>query len=467
MPQAIHFISIGGSAMHNLALALQQQGHSITGSDDEIYEPSHTRLAQHNLLPTEIGWFPARVHANLDAVIVGRHARIDNPELAKAQELELPIFSYPEYIYRQSQQKQRVVIAGSHGKTTITAMILHVMKHHNRLFDYLVGAQIDGFETMAKLTTDAPVIIVEGDEYPSSPIDSRPKFLHYQPHIALISGIAWDHVNVYPTWDEYVDSFELLAEGMPKAGALIFDETDDMLDVIGQKERADITKIPYEAHPSEIIDGQTYLITKQKNRIPVRVFGEHNMKNLAGAMTVLDRIGITDAQFYEAIPTFGGVARRLERVTSAPDRPGQTPAPTAPIVFQDFAHSPAKVEATTEAVKHQYPDRKLLAAVELYTFSSLNRSFLGQYRGCLDAADEAVVYVNADTLAMKRPETITPDDVVAAFGQPNLRVFTDTDGLRNYLLAQRKTAGVYLLMSSGTFGGLDMETLAEKLLTGA
>ena len=456
MPQAIHFISIGGSAMHNLALALRQQGYTITGSDDEIYEPSRSRLDEHGLLPAEMGWFPANIHTSLDAVIVGMHARKDNPELAKAQELRLPIYSYPEYIYRQSRQKQRVVIAGSHGKTTITSIILHVMKYHNRTFDYLVGAQIDGFETMAQLTTEAPVIIIEGDEYASSPIDPRPKFLHYQPHIALISGIAWDHVNIYPTWDEYVDQFELLADGMPKAGVLIFDETDNMLDVIGQKERADITKIPYEAHPSEIVGGQTFLITKQKTRVPVLLFGEHNMKNMAGAMTVLDQIGITDAQFYEAIPTFKGAARRLEKVTQQGDR----------ILFRDFAHAPSKVEATTEAVKHQYPGQKLLAAVELHTFSSLNRAFLGQYKDCLDAADEAVVYFNAHMLAVKRLDPITTDDVIAAFDRPNLRVFTDTAELRAYLLDQHNTAEIFLLMSSGTFGGLDLDVLAEKLIAG-
>ena len=444
--------------MHNLALALHQQGYTITGSDDEIHEPSRTRLAQHGLLPAQMGWFPAAIHAGLDAVIVGMHARQDNPELAKAQELGLPIYSYPEYIYRQSGQKQRVVIAGSHGKTTITSMILHVLKHHNRTFDYLVGAQIDGFETMAQLTPNAPVIIIEGDAYASSPIDPRAKFLHYQPHIALISGIAWDHVNIYPTWDEYVDQFELLADGMPKAGILIFDETDNMLDVIGQKERADITKIPYEAHPSEIVDGQTYLITKQKVRIPVLVFGEHNMKNIAGAMTVLDRIGITEAQFYEAIPTFKGAARRLEKVAEGP---GES---TDRMLFRDFAHAPSKVEASTEAVKRQYPGRKLLAAVELHTFSSLNLTFLDQYRGCLDAADDAVVYFNAHTLAVKGLEPITPDDIVAAFDRPDLRVFTDTAELQAYLLSRHDAAEIFLLMSSGTFGGLELDVLVEKLI---
>ena len=442
--KAIHFISIGGSAMHNLALALHQQGYTITGSDDEIYEPSRSRLGQHGLLPAEMGWFSEKIHAGLEAIILGMHARKDNPELARAQELGLPIFSYPEYIYQQSQQKQRVVIAGSHGKTTITSMIMHVLKHHKRVFDYLVGAQVAGFETMVQLTPNAPVIVIEGDEYASSPIDPRPKFLHYQPHIALISGIAWDHVNIYPSYEEYVDQFELLADAMPKSGILVFDETDDMLDVIGQKEREGVQKIPYEAHRSEIIDGQTFLLTRQGTKVAVLVFGEHNMKNISGAMTVCDRLGITEDMFYEAIQSFEGAARRLEKV----------PTNGSQVIFRDFAHAPSKVEASTEAVKQQFPKKRLLACVELHTFSSLNKSFLSQYKGRLDAADIAVVYFNAHTLAIKRLEPISPDDVKTAFGRPDLQVFTDTADLQAFLDTQRTTVDVFLFMSSGTFGGL-------------
>lgn len=449
MPQAIHFISIGGSAMHNLALALQQKGYLITGSDDEIYDPSRTRLEQHRLLPAEMGWFPEKIHANLDAIIIGMHARNDNPELARAQALGIPIYSYPEYIFLQSQQKQRVVIAGSHGKTTIAAMILHVLKHHNRSFDYLIGEHIDGFETSAKLTLDAPVIIIEGDEYATSPIDSRPKFLHYQPHIALISGIAWDHVNIYPSWEDYVAQFESLAEAMPKAGILIFDESDDMLDVIGQKDRADITKIPYEAHPSEIIDNQTYLLTKQGLKIPIQLFGEYNMKNIAGAMTVCDHIGLTEEQFYAAIPSFKGITLRLEKINSLSG--GQ-------IAYRDFAHSPAKVEATTEAVKHQFKDKTLVAVVELYTFSSLNRAFLWQYKGALETADKAAVFVDQNALAVN-PDPITTEDIIAAFDKPNLNIFLTTADLAEYITNQKTTDTIFLFMSSGAFGGLPLETI--------
>ena len=435
--------------MHNLALALHEQGHSITGSDDEIYEPSRSRLLAQGLLPDAMGWFPARIHAGLSAVLVGMHARKDNPELARAQELGLPVYSYPEFIFQNSQHKQRVVIAGSHGKTTITAMILHVLQFHGKSFDYLVGAQVAGFETMARLTDDsrgqgAPTIVIEGDEYPASPIDLRPKFLLYQPHIALISGIAWDHVNVYPTYEGYVDQFELLADAMPKAGTLIFDKTDDMLNVIGEKDRPDVQKVPYEAHPAEIIDGQTVLLTKSGQRVPILVFGEHNLKNLAGAMAVCDRLGLTDDEFYAAIGSFTGAARRLEKVASADGR----------LVFRDFAHAPSKVEATTRAVKEQFPDKKLLAIVELHTFSSLNKAFLSQYRGKLAAADIAAVYVNTHTLEIKRLELITPADILAAFGRPDLHVFTETADLEAFLDHQRSLTDITLMMSSGTFGGL-------------
>ncbi|MBD2754926.1 UDP-N-acetylmuramate--L-alanine ligase [Spirosoma validum] len=459
MPQAIHFISIGGSTMHNLALALQQQGYLITGSDDKIYEPSQSRLQKYGLLPPETGWFPSKIHSGLKAIVVGMHARKDNPELVKALELDLPIYSYPEFIYQQSQQKQRIVIAGSHGKTTITAMVLHTLKFHNRTFDYWIGDSIDGFDTTVKLTSGlngsaAPIIIIEGDEYASSPIDSRPKFLHYQPHIALISGIAWDHVNTYPTWEEYVDQFESLAEAMPKAGVLIFDESDDMLDVIGQKERTDITKIPYVAHPNKIVNGQTYLITKQDRQVAVQIFGDHNMKNIAGAIAVCDRIGITEDQFYEAIPTFKGVAQRLEKIAEKGER----------VFYHDSAHSPAKVEAATEAVKHQYPDKRLLAVLELHPFNTLNTSFLEQYKGTLDKADTAIIYFNTNDLeGARKGDSINLKDFITAFDKSNLQAFTSITKLQNYLSQQSDKAQAFLFMGSEIVQNLDLNTIAGSL----
>ncbi len=449
MQTSIHFISVGGSAMHNLAISLQQYGYIVTGSDDEIYEPSRSRLKQRGILPEKTGWFPEKIVDTLSAVIVGMHARKDNPELLKAQQMGIPVFSYPEYVYEQSKQKQRVVIAGSHGKTTITSIILHVLNYHKRNFDYLVGAQPDGFATMARFTADAPVIIIEGDEYASSPIDSQPKFLHYNPHIALISGIAWDHVNIYPTWEEYVSQFEHLAEAMPKAGILIFDESDDMLDIIGQKERPDITKVPYDVHPSTIVDGQTFLITKQKAPVSVRIFGEHNMKNIAGAMTVLDYIGITEEQFYEAIPSFKGNECRLEKTIQPGNR----------ILFRDLAHSPSTVRATTNAVKKQYPESRLLAIVELHTPNSLSNVFLNQYKGTLDSADISAVYLDALALSSRQDDPVTISDVIDAFGRADLHVLSGPDELKTFIQNQYTISDTTLMMSSASFGGLNTAQL--------
>jgi UDP-N-acetylmuramate: L-alanyl-gamma-D-glutamyl-meso-diaminopimelate ligase len=450
----IHFISIGGSVMHNLAIALHLKGFVVTGSDDEIYEPSVSRLAKYDLLPAVTGWFPEKITSDLKAVILGMHARQDNPELAKAKELGIKVYSYPEYIFEQSQSKQRVVIAGSHGKTTITSMILHVLNFNKRVFNYLVGAQIEGFDNMVKLSEEAPVIVIEGDEYFTSPLDPTPKFMHYQPHIALISGIAWDHFNVFPTWESYVKQFELLADSLPKAGAIIFDETDDMLDVIGQKERPDVVSKPYQAHPYKIEDGKTILITPDGNEVPVLVFGNHNMKNISGAYAVCERLGITDDQFYDAIQTFKGASKRLELL-----------AKTETVnIYRDFAHAPSKVEATTAALKEQYPDRTLVACAELHTFSSLNKAFLSQYRRKLKAADVAVVYFNPQTVEHKRLEPISEEDIRTAFKREDLKVFTDSAEMVAFLKSLTWENANLLLMSSGTYGDLDLKALATELL---
>jgi UDP-N-acetylmuramate: L-alanyl-gamma-D-glutamyl-meso-diaminopimelate ligase len=452
--QKIHFIAIGGAAMHNLALDLHNRGFKITGSDDEIYEPSRTLLAEKGLLPAEIGWFPEKITTDLSCVILGMHARVDNPELLKAQEMGIKIYSYPEFIYSQSLHKQRVVIAGSHGKTSITSMILHVLKFHNRKFDYMVGARIEGFETMAKLS-DAPVIVIEGDEYLSSPIDRQPKFLHYHPHVMLMSGIAWDHVNVYPDFNDYVHQFELLANDLPKAGSFIYDETDNLVNKIGSVEREGIKRFPYQALPSKVKDGKTYLILPNKKELEINIFGEHNLKNLNGARLVLAQIGIEDDEFYAAIPSFKGAAKRLELIGKNDNT----------VIYKDFAHAPSKVEATTKAVKAQFPERQLVACLELHTFSSLNKDFLGEYANKLNAADVPVVYFSPKTLEHKKLPTITPEDIRVHFNNPNLHVFTDNDSLRDFLLSQTWRNANLLMMSSGTFGGLDFGNLSKQITT--
>lgn len=449
----IHFISIGGSVMHNLAIELKRKGYIITGSDDEIYEPSRSRLQTHDLLPEKEGWNPDLITDELEAVILGMHARNDNPELLKAKELNLKIFSYPEYIYQQSIDKQRVVIAGSHGKTTITSMILHVLKEKGRKFNYLVGANIEGFDNMVHLDDDAPVIIVEGDEYLTSPLDLTPKFLHYHAHIALISGIAWDHFNVFSTWESYVAQFELLMKQLPKAGVLIYDETDENAGSFVSEENLEITMLPYKAHPSRIEGTQTVLISSSNGDIPVQVFGEHNLKNISGSKQVCERLGILEEDFYNAISTFKGAAKRMNLLASN----GTTN------IYQDFAHAPSKVESTTKAVKTQFKDRQLVAVAELHTFSSLNKTFMPQYNGKMNAADIAVVYFNENTVRNKRLEPVSTSDIQTAFGREDLQVFTDQEALKNYLLGLSWEHKNLLMMGSGTFGNMDLQQLAAQI----
>ncbi|MEJ2003752.1 MAG: Mur ligase family protein [Cyclobacteriaceae bacterium] len=444
----IHFIAIGGSLMHNLALALHSQGYTITGSDDEIYEPSKSKLEAAGLLPESEGWFPERIHEGLSAIILGMHAREDNPELLRAQELNIPIYSFPEFIYKQSKNKQRIVITGSHGKSTITAMIMHVLAYHDRIFDYAVGAEVGGFDRTVRLS-DAPVIIIEGDEYLSSPIDREPKFLKYHHHIALISGIAWDHINVFPTEAEYIEQFEKLADHTPKAGSLAYCTEDPVARKIGEKEREDVMPLPYETPSFEVKDGQTTLIHSE-GKVPLKIFGKHNLQNLMGAKQVLSRIGITEPMFHEAIGTFEGAGRRLEKVASN----GKS------IVFRDYAHAPSKVRATINAVREQYPGRKISACLELHTFSSLTEAFLPQYKETMKSADEAFVYFNPKTLEHKKLPELDPEKIKQAFGGNNVKVFTDKKALLEALQAGDSSDRIILLMSSGTFDALDMDKVS-------
>jgi UDP-N-acetylmuramate: L-alanyl-gamma-D-glutamyl-meso-diaminopimelate ligase len=448
----IHFIAIGGAAMHNIALALAQNGYKVTGSDDEITEPSRSRLDSAGLLPEKEGWFPEKISADLDAVVLGMHAKKDNPELLRAQQSGLKVYSYPEFLYEHSKNKKRVVIGGSHGKTTITSMILSVLKFCNLDFDYMVGARVEGFDTMVRLS-DAPLIILEGDEYLSSPVDLRPKFHLYKADIGLISGIAWDHFNVFPDYSDYQKQFRIFAEMIPANGSLIYCKED--AEVCSILESAEIVcrKLPYSVPPHEISEGLTYLNKADGSRIPLSVFGDHNLLNLEGARLVCELLGVSDHDFSFAISRFKGAARRLELLAMNPQ--------TA--VYKDFAHSPSKLRATTDAVRRQFPEKKLIACMELHTFSSLNEKFIGQYSGSMNNADLAIVYYNPKTVEHKKLKELTDEQLKASFGRNDLVVFRDAQLLENYLLSLEALDSVFLMMSSGTFDGMDLDKFAKKI----
>jgi UDP-N-acetylmuramate: L-alanyl-gamma-D-glutamyl-meso-diaminopimelate ligase len=448
-----HFIAIGGSAMHNLAIALHLKGYHVTGSDDEIFEPSKSRLAKHGLMPETIGWDANRISNDIDEVILGMHARQDNPELLRAQELGLKIYSYPEYIYEQTKDKTRVVIGGSHGKTSITSMILHVLNYHNIENDYMVGAQLEGFDCMVRLSKTAKVAVLEGDEYLSSPIDRRPKFHLYRPNIALLSGIAWDHINVFPTFENYVEQFQIFVNLIEPNGKIIYCENDKNVKHVSEKGRADIGKIPYSTHAYRVENGTTFLQTNA-GEVAIQVFGEHNLQNLNGARLVLKELGISDTKFYEAIQTFKGASKRLELVKKTEHS----------VVYKDFAHSPSKLKATTKAVKDQFPNRKLIACMELHTFSSLNKTFLQEYENSMANADEAYVYFNPHTIEHKRLEALSPQQVKDAFASDNVTIFTDSEALVQQLKQHQWHNKNLLMMSSGNFDGIDFAKLAEELL---
>ncbi|MES2386885.1 MAG: Mur ligase family protein [Bacteroidota bacterium] len=448
----IHFIAIGGAAMHSLALALHINGFNVTGSDDEIFDPAKSRLQAAGLLPEQEGWFADKVTSDIGAIVLGMHARSDNPELLRALELGIPVYSYPEYVGLFCENKQRIVIAGSHGKTTITGMIMHVLKHAGRDFDYLVGAKVEGFDIMCRLSDDAPMIIIEGDEYLASALERVPKFLKYKHHIALVSGIAWDHINVFPTLESYVRQFDHLADATPKAGIIFFNEEDAIVDVICRKERPDVSSKEYSTHKSETRDGQTYLKTPDGKKVPVQVFGEHNLSNISGAKAVCSELGISDDVFYAAISSFKGAANRLEQLASN----------DSTVVFKDFAHAPSKLAATVKAVKSQFPKRDLVAVLELHTFSSLNSAFLDQYKNTFSDADVACVYYSPQVLEHKKLPSLSPDFVRESFGRPDLEVYTDISDLRSRLKGISWHNKNLLLMSSGNFGGTDLKKLAAE-----
>ena len=440
-----HFIAIGGSAMHNLAIALKDKGYQVTGSDDAIFEPSKSRLDKKGILPEELVWFPEKLTSDIDAVILGMHAHTDNPELAKAKELGLKIYSYPEFLYEQSKEKTRVVIGGSHGKTTITSMILHVLNFHQKDIDYMVGAQLEGFDCMVKITDDNDFMILEGDEYLSSPIDLRSKFLLYQPNIALVSGIAWDHINVFKTFDDYIDQFRKFVASITPGGVLVYNEEDEEVVKVVESAENYFRKIPYKTPAYKIENGIVNLKTDMGD-IPLSVFGKHNLLNMEGARFICSQLGIMEEEFYEAIMSFKGASKRLEIVKR--DDGG--------LLYKDFAHAPSKVKATVSAFAEQFSKTKTFGFLELHTYSSLNPVFLEQYDHAMDGLDNAVVFYSEDALKIKRMDPISPDLIKEKFKNENLKVFTNAEDLHAYWETLDKSKGAFVMMSSGNFGGLDL-----------
>ncbi|MEM9548488.1 MAG: Mur ligase family protein [Bacteroidota bacterium] len=447
----IHFIAIGGSAMHNLALALHDSGHHITGSDDEIYEPSRSRLMKEGLLPEQFGWYTDKIEPNIDAIILGMHARVDNPELLRAQELGLPIYSYPEFVALQSVKKKRVVIAGSHGKTTTTSIIMHALSSVAIEYDYLVGAQLEGFDRMVKLS-DAGIIILEGDEYLSSPIDRRPKMMHYDPAIAIVTGIAWDHINVFPTLDSYIDQFRQFINEMGKDSILYFYDQDDYVKTILSEHSHTCKTVGY----NQIAIDENRTITLGKERYPIHLIGNHNLQNIKAAESVCMQLGMSPTDFYASLKSFKGANKRLQLLREGDDGRG--------FVYLDFAHAPSKVNATTQAVKDWYTESKLVAVFELHTFSSLNKDFLPQYKQALNAADEAVVFFSEHALQMKRMPPLDHKFVSQTFDHPNLKVISNKDDLEDFLVRLELAQINLLLMTSGNFDKLSLKSILSTEL---
>ena len=447
----IHFIAIGGSAMHNLAIALKLKGYSITGSDDTINDPSKSRLKKYNLLPEKEGWFSDKISSDIDAVVLGMHAKDDNPELLKAREIGLKIYSYPEFIFNQSKDKIRIVIGGSHGKTSITSLVLHVLSTLNIEYDYMVGAQLDGFEVMVKLSDTSKYIVLEGDEYLSSALDLRPKFHLYKPHIALISGIAWDHINVFKTFENYLKQFEIFINSIEKNGTLVYNELDPELKKLVSSNKSNLNYIPYSIPKHKIIDGISFIdINNRLYRL--KIFGDHNLQNISGALNICKALGVESEDFYNAITSFNGASNRLELVYKSSDT----------IIFKDFAHSPSKVKATTEAVHKQFPNRKLISFFELHTYSSLNPLFLEKYRDTLKHSDECYIYYSEKNMRIKRLEPIDSELIIRSFNHSSLTVIDNYEKLNKKIYDLDLSNSVLLMMSSGKFGGLDIDKIKKS-----
>jgi UDP-N-acetylmuramate: L-alanyl-gamma-D-glutamyl-meso-diaminopimelate ligase len=449
----VHFIAIGGAVMHNLAIALHKKGYTVTGSDDEIFEPSKTHLASYGLLPLKEGWDPGCINKAIDTVILGMHAKEDNPELIRSRELGLNIMSFPEYLYDETKNKKRIVVGGSHGKTTTTAMIMHVLRKCGIKFDYMVGSSIEGYETMVGLSHEAKIAVFEGDEYLSSTLDKRPKFHLYKPDIAILNGIAWDHMNVFPTFDFYLEQFRIFVDKITDGGTLIYFKDDDEVQKIALGSRPDIRKIPYKVH-GYFQNKAGFHAANHNRTVTLKVFGAHNMQNLSAAKEACIAVGVGEDDFYNAISSFEGTAKRLQKLAEN----------ESTVVYLDFAHAPSKVKATVEAIAERYERRKIIVCYELHTYSSLNADFLSQYKFTLASADIAMIYFNPHAIQLKRLAPLSTTIVKDAFGSDNVEVFDNSEELFSKVNEYKGKNVVLLLMSSGDFNGKDIKQIAERFI---
>ncbi len=432
-----HFVAIGGAVMHNLALELKALGNEVTGSDDEIFDPAKSRLAAAGILPESFGWYPEKIAKNIDAIILGMHAKSDNPELLKAQELGLKIFSFPEFIYHHAQNKQRIVIAGSHGKTTSTAMLMHILKKNQIDADYLVGSLLPGFDRMVRLT-DAPLMVIEGDEYLTSPIDRTPKFWHYKPQFSMITGIAWDHINVFPTFENYIEQFQIYLDTISEG--YFYYGNDQYLQKLSEKHKG--ISQAYNAPLYDISENGVEVSLKNE-KITLNIFGKHNIENAAGVVELAVKIGIDRSVAWKSLSDFPGTAKRLEKVYETENM----------LVIRDFAHAPSKVQASVSAVREQFPERNFIAVFELHTFSSLMPEFMVQYNQTMSEADQVFVLFDPHVFELKRMPVPSAETIKERMG--NVTVFSDVSLMQTAVKQSIQTdeKNVLLLMSSGNLGG--------------
>lgn len=439
--------------MHQLAIALQKKGYNITGSDDEINDPAKSNLAAAGILPAAHGWYPEKITKDLNAIVLGMHAKGDNPELLKAKELGIPIYSFPQYMYEVSKNKKRVVVAGSHGKTTITSMIMHILKEQGVDFDYMVGAKVAGFDSSVKLS-EAPIIVLEGDEYPASVEEKKPKIFFYHPHISVLSGIAWDHINVFPTYEIYLAQFETYLKGMEPGASLYYNSEDGEVNKVVATSAQQLKAVPYRMPAFHYENGDAVLDTEE-GPVKVSVFGRHNLLNMEAAVAVCMELGIAKADCYKAIASFSGAAKRLEKILEAPGL----------VAYRDFAHAPSKLKATLDAVREAYPDRELIACFELHTYSSLNEQFLSEYGHSMDSADKAIVHFSHHSIELKGLPNLDTATVKKYFAREDLAVTDDKTKLESAvhaLLTESQKPVCLLLMSSGTFDGIDWNSVVSQ-----